>query len=98
MMDHYFDKLLQIAAFEPTVVSNDYLTNEQKKRVEPLIKICLEWGRSGVVPEKLILSYDKTSNPAKPKKRKLLRKQVIRKRVLNSILQLRAKLKRQPKA
>lgn len=57
-MDHYFDKLLQIAAFDPSVVKNSYLIAEQKARVEPLVKICLEWGKTGVVPEKLILSYD----------------------------------------
>jgi len=89
MMDHYFDKLLQIASFDPSVVSNDYLIAEQKKRVEPLVKICLAWGKTGVVPEKLILSYDETSKAEASKKKKptpkmsLLRKQVIRKRVFN---------------
>lgn len=88
MMDHYFDKLLQIAAFDPSVVRNDYLIAEQKQRVEPLVKICLAWGKTGIVPKKLILSYDDQSNsPAKKPKAKLslLRKQVIRKRVFNSM-------------
>ena len=44
MMDHYFDKLLQIAKFEPDVVQNDFLCEEAEKRVEPLVQVCLEWG------------------------------------------------------
>jgi hypothetical protein len=119
MMDHYFDKLLQIAAFDPSVVKNSYLIAEQKERVEPLVKICLAWGKTGKVPEKLILSYDEAPNSkpeqasnGAPKKTEgsktkkvgsprisLLRKQIIRQRVFQSlrILQLRAKLKRQEK-
>lgn len=65
MMDHYFDKLLQIAAFDPTVVQNSYLIEEQKQRVEPLVKICLAWGKTGIVPEKLILSYDESDSNSK---------------------------------
>ena len=37
MMDHYFDKLLQIARFEPDIVRNEYLCAEAEKRVEPLV-------------------------------------------------------------
>ena len=38
------------------------MCKEAERRVEPLVKICLEWGKSGVVPEKLIMSYDDKSN------------------------------------
>eukprot|EP00088_Acartia_fossae_P027574 TRINITY_DN28319_c0_g1_i1.p1 TRINITY_DN28319_c0_g1~~TRINITY_DN28319_c0_g1_i1.p1 ORF type:complete len:149 (+),score=25.48 TRINITY_DN28319_c0_g1_i1:3-449(+) len=57
MMDHYYDKLLQIAVFQPQVVHNQYLVQEAAKRVDPLLKICVEYGKTGSVPEKLILSY-----------------------------------------
>ena len=46
-MDHYFDKLLQIARFEADIVRNDYLCAEAEKRVEPLVQVCLEWGKTG---------------------------------------------------
>merc|ERR1719369_1903141 len=51
MMDHYYDKLLQIAVFEPQVVCNDYLVEDAKKRVAPLVKVCVEFGKTGEVPE-----------------------------------------------
>ena len=70
MMDHYFDKLLQIARFDPEVVKNEFLCKEAERRVEPLVKICLEWGKSGVVPEKLIMSYDDKSNKKGKKEEK----------------------------
>ncbi len=31
MMDHYYDKLLQIAVFKPEVVNNTYLVQEASK-------------------------------------------------------------------
>ena len=31
MMDHYYDKLLQIAVFKPQVVNNTYLVEEASK-------------------------------------------------------------------
>ena len=60
-MDHYFDKLLQIAVFDPKIVKNKYLCEEATRRVEPLVQICLKWGKTGVVPEKLILSHFENS-------------------------------------
>jgi hypothetical protein len=34
MMDHYYDKLLQIAVFDSRVVKNPYLTQEAAKGTE----------------------------------------------------------------
>jgi len=57
MMDHYYDKLLQIAVYQPTVVQNTYLVDEASKRVTPLLEICVKFGLTGTVPEDLIKSY-----------------------------------------
>ena len=57
MMDHYYDKLLQIAKYDPNIVQNKYLIEEAQTRVQPLLDICIEYGRSGVVPEEKIKSY-----------------------------------------
>jgi len=59
MMDHYYDKLLQIAVFPPAVVQNDHLVQTAQKRVEPLVRICLEYGRTGKAPVDLINSFKK---------------------------------------
>ena len=56
MMDHYYDKLLQIAHFDAARVQNTYLQEEAKSRVQPLLDICVEYGRSGKVPEEMIKS------------------------------------------
>ncbi len=37
MMDHYFDKLLQIALFDKKTVANEYLCEEADRRVDPLV-------------------------------------------------------------
>ena len=37
MMDHYFDKLLQIAVFDSNTVANKFLCEEADRRVEPLV-------------------------------------------------------------
>ena len=59
MMDHYYDKLLHIANYDPEIVKNEYLVTEAKNRVQPLVDICLEYGKTGVVPEDTIKSYIK---------------------------------------
>jgi len=59
MMDHYYDKLLQIAHFDPTVVCNSYLQEEASSRVRPLVEICLEFGRTGVVPVHMLERFEK---------------------------------------
>ena len=56
-MDHYYDKLLQIAFFDPKIVQNQYLIKEAKDRVQPLVDICVSYGKTGEVPEDLIQSY-----------------------------------------
>ena len=57
MMDHYFDKLLHIAKFDKDVVKNKWLCEEAERRVEPLVQICIEWGKTGIPPEDTIRSY-----------------------------------------
>lgn len=47
MMDHYYDKLLHVAVFDPEVVKNSFLIEEAAKRVQPLVDVCLEFGRTG---------------------------------------------------
>ena len=37
MMDHYFDKLLQIALFDKKTVCNEWLCAEAERRVDPLL-------------------------------------------------------------
>ena len=62
MMDHYFDKLLHIAKFDKDVVKNKWLCEEAERRVEPLVQICIEWGKTGVPPEDTIRSYQEPSS------------------------------------
>ena len=57
MIDHYYDKLLQIAFFDKELIQNDFLCSEASKRVQPLVNLCLEYGKTGVVPEEMIRSY-----------------------------------------
>ena len=59
MMDHYYDKLLQIAHFDPDVVDNSYLQGEAAKRVKPLVEICLEFGKTGQVPVEMLETFEK---------------------------------------
>jgi len=58
MMDHYYDKLLQIAVYKEDVVQNKYLVGEAAKRVEPLVRICVEYGKTGEAPIYLIRSFE----------------------------------------
>ena len=51
MMDHFYDKLLHVARFDPEVVQNSFLVEEAARRVQPLVDICLEYGLTGIVPE-----------------------------------------------
>ena len=57
MMDHYYDKLLHVAVFDAQVVQNSYLIEEAARRVQPLVDVCLEYGKTGKVPVNLIKSF-----------------------------------------
>uniref|UniRef100_A0A7S3AVF9 Uncharacterized protein n=1 Tax=Haptolina ericina TaxID=156174 RepID=A0A7S3AVF9_9EUKA len=54
MMDHYYDKLLQVARPPPELVRNSYLEMVAADRVGPLVSICLAYGQTGEVPISLI--------------------------------------------
>ncbi len=41
MMDHYYDKLLQIAVFDSRVVKNPYLTQEAAKGTEKYVFVLI---------------------------------------------------------
>ena len=49
MMDHYYDKLLQIAR-PPKEIHNTYLEQSAQERLAPLEEICLLFGTTGQVP------------------------------------------------
>ena len=51
MMDHYYDKLLQISKPPKEMVQNEYLENAFLKKEEPLIRLCMSFSNRGVVPE-----------------------------------------------
>jgi len=60
MMDHFYDKLLHLGAvFEqhPELIKNEWIANEAKERMRPLVDMALEFGRTGVVPEEKIKSW-----------------------------------------
>jgi hypothetical protein len=59
MMDHYYDKLLQIAVFRPEVVRCPALEAEAARRVRPLVEVCLEAGRTGQAPVQMIRALQK---------------------------------------
>jgi len=48
MMDHYYDKLLQVARPHPDLVQNTYLETEALQRTEPLLSICMAYTESGM--------------------------------------------------
>ena len=50
MMDHFFDKLLQVSRPSPTIVRNAYLEKEASERAAPLLRICTMYGATGEVP------------------------------------------------
>lgn len=50
MLDHYYDKLLQVARPPVYVVQNKYLEEEMAKGAAPLVHVCLEFGRTGKLP------------------------------------------------
>ena len=50
MMDHFYDKLLQVSRPPPALVRNSYLEAEFEKRAAPLMAMCLAYGKTGEVP------------------------------------------------
>ena len=54
MMDHYYDKLIHVAAFNERIVQNEYLVNESYRRCIPIMNFCIEWGRTGKIDEEWI--------------------------------------------
>lgn len=56
MMDHYYDKLLQVARPPPELVRNPYLEESGLKGAEPLLRVCLAYGETGQVPIAMIES------------------------------------------
>jgi uncharacterized protein len=54
MLDHYYDKLLQVARPPPERVRNAYLERTALAGAEPLISICISYGETGEVPKKKI--------------------------------------------
>lgn len=50
MMDHYYDKLLQVASPPGDIVRNRYLQEELANRAAPLVDVCLQFGATGDVP------------------------------------------------
>ena len=49
MIDHYFDKLLQVARPHPSLVRNAYLEAEAANRARPLLDVVLHFGSAGTV-------------------------------------------------
>jgi len=60
MMDHYYDKLLHIAKFDMDFICNEYLVSEAKKRVQPLVDVCIESGLTGEAPVESIKKLEKS--------------------------------------
>ena len=50
MIDHYFDKLLQVARPPPALVRNAYLEEAAARGAAPLLAVVLAYGRTGKVP------------------------------------------------
>jgi hypothetical protein len=50
VIDHYFDKLLQVARPPADLVRNPYLEAAMQERAAPLLDVCLTYGRTGEVP------------------------------------------------
>lgn len=50
MLDHYYDKLLQLGRPPASLVQNSYLEKEMAMRSAPLVEICLKYGKTGEVP------------------------------------------------
>lgn len=47
MIDHYYDKLLQVSRPPAELVRNAYLEEAARERTAPLLEVCLAFGRDG---------------------------------------------------
>ena len=47
MLDHYYDKLLQVSRPPPELVRNAYLEEAACERTAPLLQVCLAFSREG---------------------------------------------------
>jgi uncharacterized protein len=56
MISHYYDKLLHVAQPPNEIVQNEYLEEQAKKSVAPLVEVCLRFGTTGVVDEAYLQS------------------------------------------
>ncbi|EJK48905.1 hypothetical protein THAOC_32262 [Thalassiosira oceanica] len=56
MIDHYYDKLLHIARPPREIVRNPYLEQMADSSAQPLVEVCLRFGRTGKVDESYIMS------------------------------------------
>ena len=75
MMDHYFDKLLQIALFDKSTVANEFLCSEADRRVDPLVQVCIKYGKTGKAPVSMIKKFAALeSAPTKAEKKAQVKK------------------------
>ena len=70
MIDHYFDKLLQIARPAPSLVRNPYLEREAEHRAAPLLRVITAYGETGEVPVDEIEAIVERCGLGKKKKKK----------------------------
>ena len=54
MIDHFFDKLFQVARPPPELVRNPWLEAAALEGAAPLLEVCLAYGATGAVPVEAI--------------------------------------------
>lgn len=54
MISHYYDKLLHVARPPPEIVRNSYLEEAGRESARELVKVCLQFGKSGSVDTEAI--------------------------------------------
>lgn len=60
MISHYYDKLLHVARPPPDIVRNPYLETQANHAVAPLMEVCIQYGKTGVVDEEFFKSLEQT--------------------------------------
>ena len=66
MLDHYYDKLLQVARPPPALVRNAYLEAAMRDRAGPLLAVCLAYGETGQLPMGMIQAMIERCGLAQP--------------------------------